>query len=48
MEAAAHFGVLATSMVNNLSLFGAVPVSDELVDEFVTGGVRLFLRAHRT
>ncbi|PRY33737.1 TetR/AcrR family transcriptional regulator [Umezawaea tangerina] len=47
VEAAAHFGVLATSMVNNLSLYGAVPVSDERVDELVTGGVRLFLRAHR-
>lgn len=47
VEAAAHFGVLATAAVNNLSLFGAFPVSDERVDELVTSGVRLFLRAYR-
>lgn len=47
VEAAAHLGVLVTSGVNTRSLFGAVPISDEELDELVTSGVRVFLRAYR-
>ncbi|MGW6454817.1 TetR/AcrR family transcriptional regulator [Streptomyces sp. NPDC055078] len=47
MEAAAHFGALVTSSVNNRSLFGVLPVEDADIERIVVSGVRVFLRAYR-
>ncbi|HWR47979.1 MAG TPA: TetR/AcrR family transcriptional regulator [Pseudonocardiaceae bacterium] len=47
LEAAEYLGLLVTSWVNNRSVFGAVPLDDAEIDELVTSGVRVFLRAYR-
>ncbi|MFF0449864.1 TetR/AcrR family transcriptional regulator [Streptomyces sp. NPDC004609] len=47
MQAAAHFGALVTSSVNNRSLFGVLPVEDADIERIVVSGVRVFLRAYQ-
>ncbi|MFE2872994.1 TetR/AcrR family transcriptional regulator [Embleya sp. NPDC059259] len=45
-EAAEFLGLLVTGRVNHRSWYGAVRLDDAEIDRLVTGGVRIFLRAH--
>jgi TetR/AcrR family transcriptional regulator, mexJK operon transcriptional repressor len=47
-EAANHLFALTMGQMNNRSLFGVVPLSDEEVRRMATGGARAFLRAYRS
>jgi TetR/AcrR family transcriptional regulator, mexJK operon transcriptional repressor len=46
-EAANHLFALTMGQMNNRSLFGVVPLSDEEVIRLATSGARAFLRAYR-
>ncbi|WP_328460464.1 TetR/AcrR family transcriptional regulator [Streptomyces sp. NBC_00448] len=45
-EAAEFLGLLVTGRVNHRSWYGAVRLDDSEIDQLVTGGVRIFLRAY--
>ncbi|MFF9508033.1 TetR/AcrR family transcriptional regulator [Streptomyces sp. NPDC014724] len=45
-EAAELLGLLVTGRVNHRSWYGAVRLDDAEIDQLVTGGVRIFLRAY--
>jgi TetR/AcrR family transcriptional regulator, mexJK operon transcriptional repressor len=47
-EAANHLFALTMGQMNNRSLFGAVPLSDEEVRRLAASGARAFLRAYRS
>ncbi len=47
LEAAAQLAILVTTPINNHTLFGALPITDDEVERLVGSGVRLFLRAYR-
>ena len=46
-EAANHLFSLTMGQMNNRSLFGAVPLSDEEISHVASSGARAFLRAYR-
>jgi TetR/AcrR family transcriptional regulator, mexJK operon transcriptional repressor len=46
-EAANHLFALTMGQMNNRSLFGAVPLTDEEIRRMATSGARAFLRAYR-
>jgi TetR/AcrR family transcriptional regulator, mexJK operon transcriptional repressor len=46
-EAAGHLFALTFGQINNRTLFGSVPMTDEEMERMITGGVRVFLRAYR-
>lgn len=46
-EAAEFLGLLVTGRVNNRSWYGALHLADTEIEELVTGGVQVFLRAYR-
>jgi TetR/AcrR family transcriptional regulator, mexJK operon transcriptional repressor len=46
-EAANHLFALTMGQMNNRSLFGALPLSDEDITRMATSGARTFLRAYR-
>ncbi len=46
-EAADHLFSLTMGMLNNRSLFGVVPLSDEEITRLAASGARAFLRAYR-
>ena len=45
-EAAAHLGILTTTLVNDRTLYGVAPVEQDVLVGIVTRGVRVFLRAY--
>jgi TetR/AcrR family transcriptional regulator, mexJK operon transcriptional repressor len=45
-EAARHLSALTFGQINGRSLFGVIEIGDAEVDNVITGGVRLFLRAY--
>jgi len=46
-EAANHLFSLTMGQMNNRTLFGAIPVSDEEITRMASSGARAFLRAYR-
>jgi len=46
-EAANHLFALTMGQMNNRSLFGALPLTDEEIRRMATGGARAFVRAYR-
>lgn len=46
-EAANHLFALTMGQMNNRSLFGALPISDEEIARMAASGARAFLRAYR-
>jgi TetR/AcrR family transcriptional regulator, mexJK operon transcriptional repressor len=46
-DAANHLFVLTMGQMNNRTLFGAVPLSDEEIRRMASSGARAFLRAYR-
>ena len=46
-EAANHLFALTMGQMNNRSLFGALPLSDEEIRRMASSGARAFLRAYR-
>jgi TetR/AcrR family transcriptional regulator, mexJK operon transcriptional repressor len=46
-DAASHLFALTMGQMNNRSLFGALPLSDEEIRRMATSGARAFLRAYR-
>jgi len=46
-EAANHLFSLTMGQINNRTLFGAFPLSDEEITRMASGGARAFLRAYR-
>jgi TetR/AcrR family transcriptional regulator, mexJK operon transcriptional repressor len=46
-EAASHLFALTMGQMNNRSLFGALPLSDEQIRRMASSGARAFLRAYR-
>ena len=46
-EAANHLFSLTMGQLNNRTLFGAIPVSDEEITRMASSGARAFLRAYR-
>jgi AcrR family transcriptional regulator len=47
VEAAELLGLLVTGRINHRSWYGTVQLDDAEIDQLVTGGVRVFLRAYR-
>jgi TetR/AcrR family transcriptional regulator, mexJK operon transcriptional repressor len=45
-QAAAHLSALTFGQINNRSLFGLIELSGEAIDDIITGGVDVFLRAY--
>lgn len=45
-EAAAHLGLLTTTLVNQRTLYGIAPIDQDVLHGIVTRGVRVFLRAY--
>jgi AcrR family transcriptional regulator len=45
-EAAAHLGLLTTTLVNQHTLYGITPIEQDVLHGIVTRGVRVFLRAY--
>ncbi|MBV9383070.1 MAG: TetR/AcrR family transcriptional regulator [Streptosporangiaceae bacterium] len=46
MEAAEHLSALTFGQISNKSLMGTVRLTEEEVDRFIVGGIRVFLRAY--
>ncbi len=46
-EAASHLFALTMGQMNNRSLFGAIPLTDDEIRHMATSGARAFLRAYR-
>jgi AcrR family transcriptional regulator len=47
LEAAAQLAILVATPINDHTLFGALPITDDELERLVGSGVRLFLRAYR-
>lgn len=45
-EAAAHLGLLTTTLVNQHTLYGIAPIEQDVLRGIVTRGVRVFLRGY--